>query len=89
MIFGFQREFEYEIFLFLQSMFFRKSKIISHQSSSSPTELQFDSDDIRKYQAIDIANELTLINRNFLLRIKPEELFNFAFLSTEKVKLKF
>ena len=62
---------------------FRRSWLPIH------TEVKLDTYDIRKYQATDIANELTLINQKLLCRIKPEELFNFAFLSTKKVKTNF
>ncbi|CAF3131306.1 unnamed protein product, partial [Rotaria sp. Silwood2] len=64
-----------------------KSKQLRRSLFSIKTDLRFDIHDIRKYSAIDIADELTLINQNFLLHIKPEELFNFAFLSTEKKTL--
>ncbi|CAF4106565.1 unnamed protein product, partial [Adineta steineri] len=70
---------EYEVFY----MFSIKSKLNSYRWSSATNDVY----DIRKYQAIDIANELTLINQNLLLRIKPEELFNFVFLSSEKKML--
>ncbi|CAF1498064.1 unnamed protein product [Adineta steineri] len=64
-------------------MFSIKSKLNSYRWSSGTNDVY----DIRKYQATDIANELTLINQNLLLRIKPEELFNFVFLSSEKKML--
>jgi len=67
-------------------MFSIKSKFIPRRRSPATTELKSDTYDVRKYQVMDIANELTLINQNLLLRIKPEEIFNFAFLSTEKVE---
>ncbi|CAF4120954.1 unnamed protein product, partial [Rotaria sordida] len=61
-----------------------KSKQLRRSLYPIKIDIKFDVHDIRKYPAIDIADELTLINQNFLLNIKPEELFNFAFLSTEK-----
>lgn len=67
-------------------MFSIKSKFIPRRWSPATTEIKSDTYDVRKYQVMDIANELTLINQNLLLRIKPEEIFNFAFLSTEKVE---
>ncbi|CAF1376109.1 unnamed protein product [Rotaria sordida] len=61
-----------------------KSKQLRRSLYPIKIDIKFDVHDIRKYPAIDIADELRLINQNFLLNIKPEELFNFAFLSTEK-----
>ncbi|CAF0871699.1 unnamed protein product [Adineta ricciae] len=64
-------------------------KFESDTSSESLNNIQidYDADDIRKYQPVDIATQLTLFNRHFLLLIQPEELINFAFLSTEKKTL--
>jgi hypothetical protein len=70
-------------------MFSTKSKQSSRPWSPITTELKLDAYDIRKYRANDIADELTLINQTLLLSIKPEELCNFAFLSTKKVQLIF
>ncbi|CAF5073674.1 unnamed protein product, partial [Rotaria sp. Silwood1] len=61
-----------------------KSKQLRRSLFPIKLDFKFDIHDIRKYSAIDIADELTLINQNFLLHIKPEELFNFVFLSTDK-----
>lgn len=69
-------------------MYSIKSKQIRRSRFTLKSELKSDLQDIRKYQAIDIADELTLINQNLLLSIKPEELFNLVFLSPEKVKYK-
>ncbi|CAF1269282.1 unnamed protein product [Didymodactylos carnosus] len=48
-------------------------------------QLKLDNYDIREYDPKQIANELTLINQRLLLKIKPDELFDFRFVSTDKV----
>ncbi|CAF1065250.1 unnamed protein product [Rotaria magnacalcarata] len=65
-------------------MYSMKSKEIRRSRFLLKTDIKFDIHDIRRYQAVDIADELTLINQSLLLLITPVELFNFAFLSNEK-----
>ncbi|UJR14903.1 hypothetical protein I4U23_001887 [Adineta vaga] len=65
-------------------MFPIKSDVGISSETSINIEYKYEKDDIRQYRAIEIANELTFINQNLLRRIKPEELLNLAFLSTEK-----
>ncbi len=69
----------------MRAMSLARSRQRSRSWLPMNTKLKLDAYDIRKYRPADIADELTLINRTLLLRIKPEELFNFAFLSIEKV----
>lgn len=50
------------------------------------TELQVDDYDVRDFEVASLADELTLVNQTLLLRIRSDELCNFVFLSSDKVR---